>query len=75
VPLGGQQVVQQFVEDVAALREAGIVIVLPADKDLTGVHTLIQAPVLSLWGAEFSAVGQAYHVLRCEGPSPRTCEV
>jgi len=43
-------VVQQFVEDVAALREAGIVIVLPADKDFADVDTLIQAPVVSLWG-------------------------
>jgi len=50
VPLAGQRVVQQFVEDVAALREAGIVIVLPADKDFADVDTLIQAPVVSLWG-------------------------
>jgi len=48
-------VVQQFVEDVAALREAGILIVLPADEDLADVDTLIRAPVLSLWGAEFPA--------------------
>ncbi len=38
--LGGQQVVQP---------------VLPADKDLADVDTLIQAPVLSFWGAEFPA--------------------
>ncbi len=55
MPLAGQQVVQHFVEDVAALREAGIPIVLPADEDLVDLDTLIQAPVLSLWGAEFPA--------------------
>jgi len=51
------------VEDVAALREAGILIVLPVDEDLADVDTLIQASVLSLWGVEFSAVGQACEVL------------
>jgi len=54
-PAGRQQVVQQFVEDVAALREAGILIVLPADEDVADLDTLIQAPVVSLWGAEFPA--------------------
>ena len=66
MPLAGQRVVQQFVEDVAALREAGIVIVLPADKDFADVDTLIQAPVVSLSGAEFSAVGQATTSLSVE---------
>ncbi len=32
-------------------------------QDLADVDTLIQAPVLCLWGADFSAVGQAYDVL------------
>ncbi|MHB8187875.1 MAG: alpha/beta fold hydrolase [Dermatophilaceae bacterium] len=32
-------------------------------QDLEDVDTLIQVPVLSLWGAEFSAVGKAYDVL------------
>jgi len=67
VPLVGQQVVQQFVEDVAALRRAGIVIVLPADKDFADVDTLIQAPVVSLWGrgVQRRRAGQ----VRGDGPS------